>query len=88
MADRPMNDQRITVRFPPEVRQRLRASARRSGTSESDLVRGAVERQLAAEEKSLTAYDRAKKAGLIGVVSGGPTDISTNPAHFEGFGDS
>jgi hypothetical protein len=52
------------------------------------LVRAAVERQLALEDKALTAYDRAKKAGLIGAVRGASRDLSTNPAHFDGFGGS
>jgi hypothetical protein len=38
MSDGPMKDYRITVRFPAELRRRLKASARRSGTRESDLV--------------------------------------------------
>ena len=83
-----MKDSRITVRFPAELRQRLKAAAHRSGTRESDLVRGAVERQLATEEDSLTAYERAKKAGLIGAVRGASRYLSTNPAHFDGFGGS
>jgi len=40
-SDGHMKDCRITVRFPPELRRRLKAAARRSGTRESDLVRGA-----------------------------------------------
>jgi predicted DNA-binding protein len=83
-----MKDYRITVRFPAELRQRLRAAAHRSGTRESDLVRAAVERQLAAEDAALTAYELAKKAGLIGAVKGANQDLSTNPRHFEGFGNS
>ncbi len=83
-----MKDYRITVRFPAELRQRLKAAARRSGTRESDLVRGAVERQLAAEDDALTAYDHAKKAGLIGAIKAAPPDLSTNPQHFDGFGRS
>jgi len=83
-----MKDPRITVRFPPELRRRLRAFARRSGTRESDVVRGAVELQLAAEERSLTAYERAKKAGLIGAVKGTARDLSTNPKYSDGFGGS
>ena len=50
MSDGHMKDHRITVRFSPELRRRLKASAHRAGTRESDLVRGAVELQLAAEE--------------------------------------
>ena len=88
MSDRRMKDHRITVRFPPELHRRLKAAARRSGTRESDLVRGAVELQLAAEEDSLTAYEHAKKAGLIGAVKGTTRDLSTNPKYFDGFGDS
>jgi predicted DNA-binding protein len=81
-----MKDDRITVRFPAELRQRLKDAARRSGTRESDLVRGAVERQLAAEDNALTAYEQVKKAGLIGAVKKASRDLSTNPRHFDGFG--
>ena len=83
-----MKDHRITVRFPAELRRRLRAAAHGSGTRESDLVRGAVERQLVAEDDALTAYEHAKKAGLIGAVHGATPDLSTNPRHFDGFGGS
>ena len=88
MSDGLMKDYRITVRFPPELRQRLKAAARRSGTRESNLVRGAVESHLAREEESLTAYEHAKRAGLIGAVKGTVRDLSTNPKYFGGFGDS
>ena len=88
MSDRTMKDYRITVRFPADLRRRLKQTARRHGTRESDLVRGAVERQLAAEEHVITAYERAKKAGLIGAVRKASRDLSTNPRHFDGFGRS
>jgi len=83
-----MKDYRITVRFPAELRQRLKAAAHRAGTRESELVRGAVERQLEAEENTLAAYDHAKKAGIIGAVRGAARDLSTNAGHFDGFGRS
>lgn len=78
----------MTVRFPADLRRRLKEAARRRGTRESDLVRGAVERQLADEEEALTPYEHARKAGLIGVVKGASRDLSTNPRHFDGFGGS
>jgi predicted DNA-binding protein len=81
-----MKDHRITVRLSAEVRRRLKASAQRRGTRESDLVRSAVELQLAAEEGVPTAYEHAKKAGLIGAVKGTARDLSTNPKYFDGFG--
>ncbi len=33
-----------------------------------------------------TAFDVLSRAGLIGCLKGGPTDLATNPAHMEGFG--
>lgn len=95
MSDRPakMSDvrtkgHRISVRLPADMCRRLKAAARRNGGSESDLVRSAVERQLAVEEKALTAYERAKRAGLIRVVKGASRDLSANPKFFDGFGGS
>ena len=82
-----MKDARITVRFPVELRRRLKAAAHRSGTRESDLVRMAVERQLAVDESGPTAFDLARKAGLIGAVRGASPDLSTRPRHLAGFGE-
>ena len=81
-----MKDYRVTVRFPAELRKRLKAAAQRTGTRESELVRGAVERHLEIDEDVLSAYEHAEKAGLIGAASGAVRDLSTNPKHFAGFG--
>jgi hypothetical protein len=70
------------------MRRQLKAAARRGGTRESDLVRDAVAVKLAAEESFLTAYEHAKKAGLIGAVKGTVRDLSTNRKYFDGFGGS
>jgi predicted DNA-binding protein len=83
-----MKDYRITVRFPATLRRRLREAAHRSGRRESEWIRAAVEQQLAADELELTAYDRVKRAGLLGIVKGASPDLSTNPRHFGGFGGS
>jgi predicted DNA-binding protein len=83
-----MKDSRLTLRLPAALRRRLKDAAQRKGTRESDFVRGAVERQLAAETIETTAYDRAKAAGLIGVARGASRDLSTNPKHLKGFGRS
>jgi predicted DNA-binding protein len=83
-----MKEYRITVRFPAELRQRLKDAARRSGARESDIVRRAVEQQLASEDRAVTAYERAKKAGSIGAAKGTAPDLSTNPKYFDGFGTS
>jgi predicted DNA-binding protein len=81
-----MKDYRITVRLPAGLRKRLRDAAQRSGTRESDIVRGAIERQFAAEDAGISAYERAEKAGLVGAVRGASEDLSTNPRHLDGFG--
>jgi predicted transcriptional regulator len=83
-----MKDSRITVRLPATLRRRLKQAARSSGTRESDLVRVSVEQRLAGEDDEITAYERFKKAGLIGVVRRASKDLSTNSKHFDGFGGS
>lgn len=88
MSDTRMNSDRITVRLPPELRRKVKEAAHRLGIRESDLVRSAVELHLAAENNAGTAYERAKRASLIGVVRGASRDLSTNPKHFDGFGGS
>ncbi len=42
----------------------------------------------ATTETVQSCYDLAAKAGLIGAVKDAPSDLSTNPAHFDGFGAS
>jgi hypothetical protein len=50
------------------------------------LVREALESYLGEAPAPRSAYDLAKEAGVIGCVRGGPSDLSTNRKHFEGFG--
>lgn len=83
-----MKDTRITVRLAARLHQRLKDAARRSGIHESAIMRGAVERQFAAEDDEITAYERAKEAGLIAAIRGAPRDLSTNPKRLDGFGRS
>jgi hypothetical protein len=33
-------------------------------------------------------FDRMSRHGLLGCLAGGPDDLSTNPVHMEGFGNS
>ena len=35
-----------------------------------------------------TCYDLAKQAGIIGAYRDSPADLSTNPEHMSGFGES
>jgi predicted DNA-binding protein len=83
-----MKDSRITIRVSSDLRRRLKAAARQSGKCESDIVRGVVEKTFAVENPSTTAYERVKRAGLIGIVRNADRDLSTNPRYFDGFGKS
>lgn len=40
----------------------------------------------AAGETPRTLYDALKDRGLVGFMTDGPGDLSTNPIHMEGFG--
>ena len=87
-----MASDRITIRIPETLGQRLRNRSRMKGQPESELVREALETYLrncqSAEPRP--AYELAEEAGLIGCVRRGlrspAKDLSTNPRHFEGFG--
>jgi hypothetical protein len=56
------------------------------GTSESEIVREAVEAYLQGAEGVVTCYDLALKAGIIGKIKQPATDMSTNREHLRGFG--
>jgi len=83
-----MATQRITIRVPEDLGERLRQTSRIKGRTTSELVRVALENYLSQKSKRGSAYEAAKAAGLIGCVHRGPKDLSTNRRHFEGFGKS
>jgi metal-responsive CopG/Arc/MetJ family transcriptional regulator len=83
-----MASQRISVRIPGALGHKLRKRSLLKQQSESDLVREALESYLAEASVTLSAFDVAQRAGLIGCVRRAPRDLSTNPRYFEGFGKS
>lgn len=64
----------IVARIPRELDARLRRRARAARRRPSEIVRLALEAYL--EEPSGRVHDRIRD--LIGAVSGGPDDLSTN----------
>ena len=82
-----MASQRITIRVPKELGARLRDQSRAKGKTPSDLTRAALEAYLGREGDSISAYDLAKRLGLIGCVRGAPKDLSTGRRHWKGFGE-
>jgi hypothetical protein len=83
-----MKDDRITVRLCAELSGRLRRAGRSAGTPVAGLVREALEQQSATGSGEVSAFEHAKRTGLIGAVRGASRDLSTNPKHLDGFGGS
>ena len=81
-----MSSSRITVRVPQALTARLRTRSRAKGTTESELVREALETYLGKTQEDRSAYDLAEAAGIIGVARKLPKDLSTNARHMKGFG--
>ena len=91
-----MASDRITIRVPQALGQRLRSRSRLKGQAESELVREALESYLGQSGDARPAYELAEEAGLIECVRRGPgspaprspaKDLSTNPRYFDGFGE-
>ena len=83
-----MSSSRITVRVPAALTARLRSRSRAKGTTESDVVREALETYLGKGKPDRSAYELAEQAGIVGAVESAPKDLSTNVRHFKGFGKS
>lgn len=81
-----MASQRISVRVPGKIVQRLKERSRATGKRESEVVRHALEEYLSKSGENKTAFDRFQEAGLIGCAPGLPKDLATNKRHFKGFG--
>lgn len=85
-----MPDHRISVRIPEHLGERLRQKSQMKGAAESELVREALESYLTKQAGGASAYEAAVAVGVIGCARASrlPKDLSTNPKHFEGFGES
>jgi len=78
--------ERINVRVDHELKRKREAEAREKGISPSDIVRQALREHLDRRESRETCLDIARRIGIVGVDEDTPPDLSTNPAHMEGFG--
>jgi hypothetical protein len=76
----------ISVRLSKKLQKDLAAVVAATGKSEADILRAALQEYCAKQEFGPSAYDVAKKAGLIGCVKGLAPDLSTNKKYMEGFG--
>lgn len=78
--------ERINVRVEPRIKEELEAEAAEKGVKPSDIVRQALQEHMSRRKPRETCLQLAERLGIIGVFKGGPSDLSTNPAHMEGFG--
>lgn len=77
----------LTIKIPPQLEGEIIQASAQEHLSKSELVRRALEAYLR-QRKSTTHFVSAlDQAGdLVGCFSGGPSDLSTNPAHLALFG--
>ncbi len=75
----------ISIKLPDPLFHDLAQRAKTSASSQSDIVRTALEAYLMSDPKASTAscYERASR--WIGLVDGAE-DLATNPDHLRGFG--
>ncbi len=84
-----MESDQITVRFEPKTSERLSDIAADRRVATSELIREAVRELIADDDdRSESALEVATRSGIVGMVDGLPSDLSTNLEHFEDFGRS
>jgi hypothetical protein len=78
--------ERINVRVNERLKRQLEAEAREKNVRPSDIVRLALEEHLRRWAPRENCRQLAERLGILGSAEGLPADLSTNPAHMEGFG--
>lgn len=72
----------LSIRLTPQESARVSRVARKRKVSRSQVVREALARLEEPGPRSLL-HDWAD---AVGIIKGGPRDLSTNPRHMKGFG--
>ncbi|NDC15051.1 MAG: ribbon-helix-helix protein, CopG family [Synechococcaceae bacterium WB9_2_170] len=80
----------LTVKLTPELEAQLQGRASQEDLTKSELVRRALRAYLAhepssASHQSPSALDQV--ADLVGICTGAPADLASNPEHLVGFGE-
>lgn len=79
--------ERINVRVEGRLKQQLEAEAREKGVSPSAIVRQVLKAHVKQRTPRENCRQLAERLGILGSAKGLPADLSTNPAHMEGFGE-
>ena len=83
-----MKECRLTVRVNADLRRRLSAAAKKAGKRQSEMVRETLEARFPRRPRKGSALEVLERLGLVGMITDGPPDLSTNKKYFEGFGES
>jgi len=78
------------IQLTEEQRKLLAAKADQTGRPAAELLKemfGALARKRRVPRNGRTLLDAMKEHGMVGAMQG-PEDLSTNPEHMEGFGES
>lgn len=75
----------LSIKLPEPLFQDLVSRARRSATSQSEIVRSALAAYLSSDAQSQPASCAQRAGRWVGIVKG-PKDLSTHPRHLDGFG--
>ena len=82
------------IRLTPEQREFVADRAQQAGKSWNELLGELVPVQVPGSEANgrsdngESAFDVARRLGLVDAGTDGPSDLATNPIHMEGFGES
>ena len=70
------------------IQQQLSAGRFRSADEIIHAALTLLERQEEEQSNEPSCYDLLQQAGAIGLIKGGASDLSINPRHMEGFGET
>ncbi len=77
----------MTIKIPAQLDHDVAAASKREHLSKSELVRRALAAYLGQRKSVAAPASALQLAGdLVGCFSGGPSDLSSNPRHLDGFG--
>lgn len=75
----------LTLKLPEVLEARLTTFARKNGQSRSEIVRRALAQYISRDDVNESGSFLDLSKDLVGCIEG-PSDLSTNEAHLEGYG--